>query len=152
MSSSGENILVIQGPNLNMLGIREPQIYGHMTLAELNRLIEAEARKLQLLVEIQQSNHEGVIIDLIHGAYGQKAGIIINPGAFTHYSYAIADALAAVNLPTIEVHLSDIKKREAFRRHSVIEQVSAAQICGLGSDSYVVALKELAAILRRKND
>ena len=139
--------MIIHGPNLNMLGIREPEIYGRTTLSELNQMIKEKACKLDFNIEIQQSNHEGVIIDLIHSAYGHMDGIIINPGAYTHYSYAIADAIASVSLPVIEVHLSDISKREEFRRHSVIKAVSVAQIAGLGTGSYLAALDKMAELL-----
>ncbi|MGI5891725.1 MAG: type II 3-dehydroquinate dehydratase [Bacillota bacterium] len=141
-------ILLIHGPNLNMLGIRERSIYGDLTLDEINAMIESKAASLGLTVEIHQSNHEGVIIDIIHSAYGRLDGIIINPGAYTHYSYAIADAIASVSLPTIEVHLSDINKREEFRRHSVIKAVALEQISGLGARSYLIAMEKMAQILK----
>lgn len=136
-------ILVIHGPNLNLLGEREPEIYGWVTLAELNKKIADFARKQWVEVSFFQSNHEGGIIDQIHEKRKWADGILINPGALTHYSYAIRDAIAAVGLPAVEVHLSDIHNREEFRRHSVIASVCRRQICGLGPDSYLQGLEVL---------
>ncbi len=136
-------IQIIQGPNLNMLGIREPEVYGTMTLEELNGIIKTEAHNLGLDVTFFQSNHEGAIIDTIQECHGKKDAIIINPGAFTHYSYAIRDAIASVSIPTIEVHLSDIHARDGFRKLSVIKDVCTDQISGLGSNSYIEALRGL---------
>ena len=141
-----KKILVLHGPNLNMLGIREPAIYGNMNLAEINDLLLKKALELDLELEIFQSNSEAELIDRIHRAYGEKDAILINPAAFTHYSYALADAIAAVALPTIEVHLSDINAREEFRRHSVIRPYCIDQISGLGVNSYLKALERIAAI------
>ena len=141
-----KKILVLHGPNLNMLGIREPEIYGNMTLPEINNLLLAKAVELGLEIEIFQSNSEADLINEIHSAYGKKDAIIINPAAFTHYSYALADAIAAVSLPTIEVHLSDIQKREEFRRHSVIKPYCLEQIAGFGVNSYIKALERIAVI------
>ncbi len=138
-----KKIMLIHGPNLNMLGIREPEIYGSTTLAEINEEMITLGKELGAFVDCFQSNSEGAIIDKIQSAYGAFDGIIINPGAYTHYSYAIHDALTSVNLPAIEVHLSDISKREEFRRHSVIKPACRAQIAGLGKDSYLIALKEM---------
>jgi len=138
-----KKILVINGPNLNMLGIREPGIYGNTGLDAINEEISALAEKLGASCEFFQSNSEGALIDTIQAAYGKMDGIIINPGAYTHYSYAIRDALAAVSIPTIEVHLSDIHSREEFRSISVIKPVCKAQISGLGKEGYLVALREL---------
>jgi len=138
-------ILVINGPNLNMLGIREPEIYGSMTLGELNGIVAGEAESLGMETEFFQSNHEGDIIDKIQENYGKIDGAIINPGAFTHYSYAIRDAIASVDYPVVEVHLSDITKREAFRKISVIEEVAAKQIFGKGVGSYLEALNFLVS-------
>ncbi len=137
-------ILLLHGPNLNLLGEREPDIYGKMTLAEINRLVKAEALKLKMKVKAFQSNHEGELIDLIHAHRKWADAIVINPGAYTHYSYALRDALASVEPPAVEVHLSDIRKREKFRRHSVIADVCAKQISGLGWKSYIEALRFLA--------
>jgi len=133
-------ILVLHGPNLNLLGEREPQIYGRTSLAELNEQLRQYARSQGLSLKIFQSNHEGALIDFIHQERRWAEGIVINPGAFTHYSYALRDALAAVALPTVEVHLSDISKREEFRRLSVIAPVCIAQISGQGIPGYLQAL------------
>lgn len=142
-------IQVINGPNMNMLGIREPDIYGTITLNEINELIALKGGELNLSLEFYQSNHEGYIIDKIHDCYGKKDGIIINPGAFTHYSIAIRDAISAVGIPTVEVHLSDIKSREDFRKKSVIKDVCVKQICGKGVDSYLEALELLVNMLKK---
>lgn len=138
---AGENIVVIHGPNLNLLGQREPHIYGHMTLAELNKGLRADARRGLYKLRVFQSNHEGRLIDFIHSQRKWANAIVINPGAFTHYSYAIRDALAAVDLPAYEVHLTDIHKREKFRRTSVIRDVCVKQISGFGAKSYEKAIK-----------
>ncbi len=129
-------LLVIQGPNLNLLGEREPEIYGHMSLADLNKEIKKYAKSRGAKVSFFQSNHEGEIIDRIHSARKKVAGLIINPGALTHYSYALRDAIAGTEIPTVEVHLSDIQNREAFRKISVIKDVCLKQISGLGKESY----------------
>lgn len=131
-----KNILVINGPNLNLLGVREPEVYGKMTLDELNTEIEQYAQKKNIDVRFFQSNHEGVLIDFIHDNRTWAHGIVINPGALTHYSYALRDAIAGVGIPTVEVHLSDIHKREDFRKISVIQPVCIKQISGLGKESY----------------
>jgi len=134
-------ILVINGPNMNLLGKREPEIYGSETLQDLENYIIKEAEQLNLKVEFFQSNHEGEIIDRIHKAMEEKTdGIIINAGAFTHYSYAIRDAIKATGIKTIEVHMSNIHTREEFRTKSVIAPVCAGQITGFGFDSYIAAL------------
>lgn len=140
------SILVLHGPNLNLLGKREPGIYGIVTLDEINRLLMAEAEKLQAKVFPVQSNHEGVLIDAIHNASEQQ-GILINAGAYTHTSIAIRDALSAVKLPTVEVHLSNIYQREAFRHHSYIAPVAIGQISGFGAKSYVLGLQALVHYL-----
>ena len=135
-------ILVINGPNLNMLGVREPEIYGTLTLAEIEKGLLVDAPE-GVELEFFQSNHEGAIVDKIQTTLGKADGILINPAAYTHTSIAIADAIAAVALPTVEVHLSDIESREEFRKHSFIAPKCIAQIAGLGADSYKVGLKAL---------
>lgn len=133
---------MLHGPNLNLLGEREPAVYGHTTLAQLNRQLRAHVRGRAKL-RIAQSNHEGVLIDRIHEARGWCDGLVFNPGAFTHYSYALRDALAAVSYPTYEVHLSDIHAREPFRRVSVVAEVCAGRVMGKGVGSYLEALDAL---------
>lgn len=137
------SVLLINGPNLNMLGKREPHIYGSETLADIVERVQEVMTELGGTLEHRQSNHEGDIIDAIHSAWGVHDGIIINPGAFTHYSYAIRDAIATVQLPTIEIHISNVHAREEFRHHSVISAVTVGQIVGLGSDGYEWALRAL---------
>lgn len=138
-----KKILVINGANLNMLGIREPEIYGKETLETLYEKIRKKADLLKVEVDFYQSNIEGEIINKIHSAYKNFDGIIINPGAHTHYSYAIHDAIASVDIPTVEVHISNIHKREEFRHKSVIAPACRGQICGLGVNGYLYALEEL---------
>ncbi len=137
-------ILVINGPNLNMLGIREPAIYGDRSFAALEKFIRESAAELSLDVSLFQSNHEGEIVDIIQSAYGVYDGIVINPAAYTHTSVAILDALKAVGIPTVEVHLSDINEREEFRRHSFVSLVAKQTICGLGFEGYKKALEYFA--------
>lgn len=141
-------IQVINGPNMNMLGIREPEIYGSLTLEEINRQLKLKGEELGVFLEFYQSNHEGDIIDKIQDCYGKVDGIVINPAAFTHYSIAIRDAIATVGLPAVEVHLSDINSREDFRKISVIKNVCQKQIWGKGILSYTEALEFFAAKLR----
>jgi 3-dehydroquinate dehydratase-2 len=143
------SILVLHGPNLNLLGLREPGIYGSLTLAEINRLLESKAMELQAEVLPMQSNHEGVLVDAIHGALGKHQGIVINAGAYTHTSVALRDAIAAVNLPTVEVHLSNIYRREDFRHHSYIAPVVIGQISGFGAQSYLLGLEALVCYLNQ---
>ncbi len=129
-------ILVLHGPNLNLLGEREPGVYGSVTLAQINEMLEREANTRQVSLAFLQSNHEGVLIDAIQAARGEYQGILINPGAYTHTSVAIRDVIAAVNIPTVEVHLSNIHQRETFRHHSYIAPVAIGQISGFGDQSY----------------
>ncbi len=140
-------VLVIHGPNLNMLGKREPEIYGNTTLDEINAELEHLGKTLGIFVETFQSNHEGAIVDKIQEADNQK-GIIINPAAFTHTSIAIRDALLALDIPIIEIHISNIYRREPFRHKSLISDVADAQITGLGIKGYSIALKALAEMIQ----
>jgi 3-dehydroquinate dehydratase-2 len=134
-------ILVLNGPNLNMLGSREPVHYGRLTLADIVALIEARAAELGLEVDCRQSNHEGELVTWIQEAMGRAAALIINPGAYSHTSVAIPDAIRAAELPTWEVHLSNIHRREAFRHHSYVSAVAEGVICGLGAKGYIAALE-----------
>ena len=143
-----KKVLVLHGPNLNMLGIREPGVYGSVTLEAINQNLNQLAKQHAMELEIVQSNHEGELIDQIHRAFGVKDGIVINPGAFTHYSYAIRDALSSVSLPTIEVHLSNIHSRESFRHQSVIAPIVIGQIAGFGAYSYELGLLALVQQLQ----
>lgn len=143
-------IFVINGVNMNMLGIREPEKYGSMTLKDLEKFLYAYSFELGVDIEMFQSNHEGEIIEKIHSAYKTADGIIINPGAYTHTSVAIRDALAAVDIPTVEIHMTNIHSREDFRHKSLIAPVCIAQISGFGFESYKLGLKGLVDFL--KND
>jgi 3-dehydroquinate dehydratase II len=142
-------IQVINGPNMNMLGVREPEIYGSLSLEEINNQLTRKGEELGLTLNFFQSNHEGDIIDKIQECYGNTDGIVINPGAYTHYSIAIRDAIASVGIPTLEVHLSDINSREDFRKISVIKNVCIKQIWGKGINSYTEALEFLAKKLEK---
>ena len=139
--------LVINGPNLNLLGSREPGIYGTSGYAQLCQMIQEKAAQHGSTAACFQSNSEGAIIDAIHGAVGNFDAIVINPGAYTHYSYAIRDAISSVQKPCVEVHMSNIHAREAFRHESVIAPVCVGQICGFGAQSYLLGLRALAALL-----
>lgn len=141
-------ILVINGVNMNMLGIREPEKYGTMTLKELEKELYAYSFELGVDIETFQSNHEGEIVEKIHSAYNNIDGIVINPAAFTHTSAAIRDALAAVNIPAVEVHMTNIYAREDFRHNSITAPVCIAQISGFGSECYKLGLKGLTSFLK----
>ena len=138
-------ILVLHGPNLNLLGRREPEVYGNVTLEEINRRLQQHAAKHHVDLEVLQSNHEGDLVEAIQAAMGRIDVLIINAGAYTHTSAALRDAIAAVNIPTIEVHLSNLARREAFRHHSYLTEVAVGQIMGFGADSYILGLH--AAVL-----
>jgi 3-dehydroquinate dehydratase-2 len=137
------DILVLHGPNLNLLGVREPDVYGHETLDDINAGLTGITKERGGQLRFHQSNHEGRLIDMIHEAMSWADGILINPGAYTHYSYAIRDAIAASGLPCVEVHLSNIQRREEFRKKSVIAEVCIGTISGLGRDSYELGLQAL---------
>lgn len=145
------SVLVLHGPNLNLLGVREPGIYGSATLAEIDSLLIAEGKQLQANVKAMQSNHEGVLVDAIQAAREEHQGILINAAAYTHTSVALRDAIAAVKLPTVEVHLSNIYQRESFRHHSYIASVAIGQISGFGIESYRLGLHALVRYLRHSN-
>ena len=140
------NILVINGPNLNMLGIREPEIYGKTTYADLCALIEAHAEKLGVTVTLYQSNHEGDLVDAVQQAYGRQDAVVINPGAYTHTSVALLDALKAVGLPAVEVHISDPDAREEFRKISYVRAACVKTIKGHGLNGYLEAMDYLAGV------
>ncbi|MEG6585621.1 type II 3-dehydroquinate dehydratase [Dendrosporobacter sp. 1207_IL3150] len=150
MKDHTKKILIIHGPNLNLLGKREPHIYGSMTLEDINKQLCERAEILGVSIEVIQTNHEGVMIDTIHNAEGQYDCIIINAAAFTHYSIAVRDALAGITVPAIEVHLSNIHKREEFRHKSVIASVVIGQISGFGAHSYILALEGAAKLIKQE--
>ena len=142
------SILVLNGPNLNMLGKREPAVYGAQTLQTINDALAETAASLAVTLTFFQSNHEGALVEEVQAALDRHQGILINPGAYTHTSVAIRDAIAAVAIPTVEVHLSNIHKREAFRHHSYLAPVAVGQISGFGADSYRLGLEGLVNHLR----
>jgi 3-dehydroquinate dehydratase-2 len=139
-------VLVIHGPNLNLLGEREPEVYGHTTLADIDKELKNLGRELEMKVETFQSNSEGAIVDRIQNARGQCDVLLINPGAYTHTSVAIRDAISAVNIPVIEVHLSNVYRREPFRHHSTIADIAHGRIMGFGAESYSLALRAARTI------
>jgi 3-dehydroquinate dehydratase-2 len=142
-------VLVIHGPNLNLLGEREPAVYGRQTLSQVDEAIRELAGELDCEIRTAQHNSEGAIIDALHQSRSDCDAVIINPGAYTHYSYAIADAVAAIALPVVEVHLSNVHAREEFRRKSVVAPVCAGSIAGFGVTSYLLALRALVGLLKR---
>jgi 3-dehydroquinate dehydratase II len=149
-SKENSNVLVIHGPNLNMLGKREPEIYGKTTLDEINASLEKLGKRLGLAVETFQSNHEGAIVDKIQDAAVTQKGLIINPAAYTHTSIAIRDALLLLDIPVIEIHISNVYKREPFRHKSVISDVATAKIAGFGVQGYPMALEALARMVQHR--
>lgn len=148
----GKKLLLINGPNMNMLGIRQPEIYGRDTLETIENLTREKAAQLGYECECFQSNYEGAVVEAIHKAYNRIDGIVMNPAAFTHYSIAVADAVSAVGLPVIEVHMSDIHSRESFRHNSVILPYCIGQVAGHGKESYTIAVEKLVAYLEGRAD
>ncbi len=143
-------IYILNGPNLNLLGAREPEIYGQATLADIGKAVEAQAAKAGARIDFRQSNHEGALVDWVQEAGAKGAGLIINPGAYTHTSIALHDALKAVRIPKIELHLSNIHAREAFRRQSFVSPAVDAVICGLGAAGYLTALDALMRLIDKR--
>lgn len=139
-----KKILVLNGPNINMTGKREPDKYGTMSLDDINKILAEKGKVVGAEIEFFQSNSEGAIIDEIHSAMGKYDGVVINAGAYTHYSYAIRDAISAVNVPFVEVHMTNVHKREEFRHKSTISSVCEGVICGFGYKSYILAIEFLA--------
>jgi 3-dehydroquinate dehydratase-2 len=146
VNAAPRKILVLNGPNLNLLGTREPDVYGHQTLADVEDLCRVAASAAGFEIDFLQSNHEGVLIDALHAARGNVAGVVFNPGAFTHTSIALADAISGVELPVVEVHISNVHKRESFRHHSYISPVAAAVIVGAGTNGYRLAISHLSTL------
>lgn len=146
-----DTVFILNGPNLNLLGLREPAIYGSTTLADVEASTRAAGERLGLSVDFRQTNHEGVLVDWIHEARTTAVGIVINPGAYTHTSIALHDAIKAVGLPLIEVHISNIFARESFRHHSFVSPVAAGVLCGFGPHGYVLGLEALARIVATRN-
>jgi 3-dehydroquinate dehydratase-2 len=141
-------VLVLNGPNLNLLGSREPDVYGRSTLGDIEAMVSQRSGELGVEASFLQSNHEGVLIDALHAASGQYDAVVFNPGAFTHYSYALRDAVVAAGVPVVEVHLSNIAAREDFRRESVIAPTAVGQIAGFGPNSYILGLEAAVAHVR----
>ncbi len=145
----GIKVLVLHGPNLNLLGGREPDIYGKLTLGEINNALKVRGNALEVEVDCYQSNYEGALIDRIQDAAKSCHGILINPAALSHYSYALRDALAASGLPLVEVHLTNVFAREFFRHHSVVSPIADGIICGLGLDGYLLGLEALVNLMKK---
>lgn len=141
------SILILNGPNLNLLGTRQPEVYGPTTLADIEALCDAKAASLGVSVTFEQSNHEGALVDALHGARGKHKGVILNAGAYTHTSVALMDAISSIELPVLELHLSNIHAREEFRHKSFIAPVAIGQICGFGAAGYPLALDALVEYL-----
>lgn len=137
-------LLVLNGPNINMLGTRQPELYGHETLADVEALCRRRGEACGLIIDFRQTNHEGELIDWLHQARGKVDGVVLNPGAWTHTSVAIRDAILASELPVIEVHISNVHKREAFRHHSYVSDVAIGVICGLGTHGYALAIEHFS--------
>ncbi|MBZ9558014.1 MULTISPECIES: type II 3-dehydroquinate dehydratase [unclassified Modicisalibacter] len=137
-------LLVLNGPNINMLGTRQPELYGHETLADVAALCQRRGETCGLTIDFRQTNHEGELIDWLHQARGKVDGVVLNPGAWTHTSVAIRDAILASELPVIEVHISNVHKREAFRHHSYVSDVAVGVICGLGTHGYALAIEHFS--------
>ena len=145
---SGQTIVVLNGPNLNLLGVREPEVYGHQTLADVEEICRSAAVAAGFALDFRQTNHEGELLDWIHAARNRCAGIVINPAAWTHTSVAIRDALVASEVPVIEVHLSNVHAREAFRHHSFVSPIAKAVLAGFGSHGYHLALEHFSHTLK----
>lgn len=143
-------IAVLNGPNLNLLGVREPEIYGRTTLAQVEEQLAVAARELNVVVECSQRNGEGALIDIVHGFRGRIDGAVVNAGAYSHTSLALRDALAAVNVPFVEVHVTNVYAREPERRHSMLASAAVGVVVGLGTDGYVLALRGLVGVLRAR--
>lgn len=146
------SLLILNGPNLNLLGTRQPEVYGRVTLDDINTLCTAEASRHGYTVDCLQSNHEGALIDAVHAARGLHGGIVLNAGAYTHTSVALMDAISSAAVPVVEVHLSNIHAREAFRHKSYIAPVALGQICGFGAQGYVLAIQAMVAHLATANE
>lgn len=142
-------VLVLNGPNLNLLGEREPGVYGRVTLDDIESMLVALGRDLGCEVSFVQSNHEGALVDALHSARSTVDAVVFNPGAFTHYSYSLRDAVSSISVPVVECHLSNIHAREAFRQHSVIAPVAAGQVSGFGAQSYELALRAAIALVEQ---
>lgn len=146
------SILILNGPNLNLLGTRQPEVYGTTTLQDIEALCQARAKALGVNMVFMQSNHEGAMIDALHAARGTHAGVILNAGAYTHTSVALMDAIASIQLPVVELHLSNIHAREEFRHKSYIARVAVGQICGFGATGYPLAMDALVSYLGASDD